>query len=401
MLEHPLGESQLGARPVEVVPFSADPKVDVAGQVIGEEAHGVHQAEEAAGHRQRPPLVLGEEAPDPGEIAARERLEEREVEVHAGQVALVLGCPAGAGPHELAEVGEQVALHHRVEVDHAEGLAALPIEQQVVQLAVVVHDAARQGGDLECGQLAFEVGDAAAQRLDLDARGHGAAAGVAANRGLEGLHAPPEVVEVRDRRVERGRGQIGQHRRECAEGAGRLEGLGRALDCVEAARALHEPEGPPDAPRGVDVERAPVAGRNELKAAALGLRKPALPQLLAQVAGYPHEVLHQRLGVAEHLRIEPLVEQAHGAARGGVARHEGPVNVAAAVPLRALVAALDREGRSDGAQALFRVALSSHGRNPMPGRCPDDPAPERGRNPIAPMGRVPPGMTERIRREWA
>jgi hypothetical protein len=60
MLEHPLGESQLGARSVEVVPFSADPILDVAGQVIGEEAHGVHQADEAAGHRQRPPLVLGE-----------------------------------------------------------------------------------------------------------------------------------------------------------------------------------------------------------------------------------------------------------------------------------------------------------------------------------------------------
>ena len=56
----------------------------------------------------------------------------------------VLVGPMGHGPRHVAEVEGGQTGHHGIQIDHAECLVALPVEENVADLAVVVHDASGQ-----------------------------------------------------------------------------------------------------------------------------------------------------------------------------------------------------------------------------------------------------------------
>ena len=78
-------------------------------------------------------------------------MEALEAHFHSGQIALVLRGGRRAEADGVAEVIEAGAGHDRIEVDDAQGLARLCVEQNVIELRVVVRDAQRQLACLQRG----------------------------------------------------------------------------------------------------------------------------------------------------------------------------------------------------------------------------------------------------------
>ena len=78
-------------------------------------------------------------------------MEALEAHFHSGQIALVLRGSRRAEADGVAEVIEAGAGHDRIEVDDAQGLARLCVEQNVIELRVVVRDAQRQLACLQRG----------------------------------------------------------------------------------------------------------------------------------------------------------------------------------------------------------------------------------------------------------
>ena len=98
-------------------------EVAIAVEVVGEEAHRVLERHERSRERERADLGRVEQSARARDEARRERLEERAVDPHAREVALVLGRGAGSRARELAEVEHHRPWHHGVEVDHAQSIA--------------------------------------------------------------------------------------------------------------------------------------------------------------------------------------------------------------------------------------------------------------------------------------
>ena len=118
--------------------------VDVALEKIGEEAQAHYLGEAASRFAQQFPLGRDEEGASLREVALQEGLEEYAAEADERKIGLVFRRRRRDRPHEIPEVEEDGARHHRVEIDDAQRFGAVVVEEDVVKFRVVVAGARRK-----------------------------------------------------------------------------------------------------------------------------------------------------------------------------------------------------------------------------------------------------------------
>ena len=111
---------ELGNRTHLVVLGIQNLVIDIAIEIVGQEAHALHVREQCHGVRQILNLDWSEEAPCRLKIALGEGLEDLRSEMDLGDVWLVFGRCVGCRAEEVAIVGEDVGWHDGIEVDDAE-----------------------------------------------------------------------------------------------------------------------------------------------------------------------------------------------------------------------------------------------------------------------------------------
>ena len=106
--------------------------------------------------------------------------------------------------------------------------------------------------------------------------------------------------------------QIGKIGLEPAEGGGGGERQFRSFEHIVGAGILDKHVAAPEVPFRIPPERFPGAGRHHFKrpAAAAGIGRAFAPDFSGDVGSHPHEVLHQRLRIAENAGVDPLEDVA-------------------------------------------------------------------------------------------
>jgi len=135
-----LKQPPLCPRPHEVMRRVLYFIIGVAVDVVGEETHGLHVGKQRGGIRQQLLFKRREERLCAFQIALRERLEDRHVEVDVIQVGVILNTRVGRRTQEVAKIGEDETGHHGIQVNDAEHIAIL-IEKHVVDFGVAMANA--------------------------------------------------------------------------------------------------------------------------------------------------------------------------------------------------------------------------------------------------------------------
>ena len=275
-----------------------DLEVDVAVQVVLQEPGGLLQGDGVGAQGQSLDLLVGQVG-GTGQEAPDIDLEQVQVHLHLAQVGLVLGGGGGTEADGVAEVIGAQAGHDGVQIQHAQGLAGILVQQDVVELGVVVGHAQGQdaifphilqlGGHLLPLQQEVHVGPDALQTA-----------------GLIGLDGLPEltvavdgVVEVGDRLHQGIGGELAEQLLELAEGNGGLIEILIGLGGVQA-EAVDELVHSPELALLVLVAVLSVLGGQEMQRPA-GIVHPG-----TDVVGDGTGIFHQADGVLEHIGIDAL-----------------------------------------------------------------------------------------------
>ena len=159
-------ELELVAGAFEVVVRAFGTEVGVAEDVVGEETEGDLVGEEFSRKREVGGLAGGEDADHFLEETAGERPEYGHADLNRREVGAVFLDGGNAGADEIAEVVEAETGHHGVEVDDADTLAGMVVDENVGEFGVVVGDAFR---DETAGVQAEQVvGDRFVSEGELD-----------------------------------------------------------------------------------------------------------------------------------------------------------------------------------------------------------------------------------------
>ena len=305
-----------------------DAEVSVAAEEVGEEPDADGERDELPGERDQRAFAFREKRAGAFEVAAGERFEHRHPHLDLREVQLVFERRAGRCAHHVAEIIERAAGHHGVEVHDAHRLAGDDVEHDVVKLRVVVRDALgdfllRQGVQdhidvlllLECER-------------DLLLRLAGAVGVVRLDRLLKRFEAMTCVVKVWNRFREPLARQIDQELLELAKCLARLKGLRRCFHRLKCPHAIHEHQSAPAFAVAVAVIRTVVARRDDGERSTRGIARAGFGKLAPLVRSHADEVIHQRLRVLEHMRVDPLVDIAHLHAALVVGGDVGLVDVA-------------------------------------------------------------------------
>ena len=297
------------------VVFSGGP--DMHPSYFGEEPHPAIgrislQRDQFAGEGKEGFLHRIEEAARSGEVAAQQRLEHREAHGHQVEVGLVLRRRTGAGPHHVAEVVVRQTRHHRIEVDDAAAGSGKVVDQDVVEFGVVMGGAFGQlSGGLQFEQPPGLIA-AGEDELQLRRDLFEPSGPIFLHRQFQCGQPGGRVVEVRNRLVKPAV-EVGEVRLKAAERRRRLIGLIGCFEDVVGAGVFDEDVAAEEVARRIPDERLSVARRNYFEGAVTGFRVelPFFPDFPADVAGDPHEILHQRFRIAENIGVDPLENIMH------------------------------------------------------------------------------------------
>ena len=239
-------------------------EVDVAVEMVGEEAHGVLQGQQRACERQAFAFGVDQERTGAAKIALSQGAEPVEVDRDPARVGFVFRRRRCRGARQLTEIAQRGAGHHRVQVDDAGDGAGVRIDEHVVELGVVVHDPARELLRVVRGELALEPVAEPGRGVDQIGCGARAFAAIGGDRRFELLASARKVVEVRNRLDERRIRKVVELAREPGEPlrGGAHVGAGRLVR--EYSRVLDEHGRPPLRSRLVGVHRGARASRNRL-----------------------------------------------------------------------------------------------------------------------------------------
>ena len=273
-------------------------EVHIAVQVVLQEAAGALQGHGVGTHGQGLNLGLGQVGGGLQEAAGVD-LEQVQVHLHLGQVLLVLGGGGGTEADGVTEIEGTQAGHDGVQVQDAQALAGLLVQQNVVQLGIVVGDAQGQAAVLtlllEPGAHLLALQDEVHLGLDTGQTAHG----VGGNRLLELAIAVGGVVEFGDGLGQGLGGELAEHLLEAAEGQGGLVEVVLALGGVQA-EAADEVVHAPELALGVLVVELAVLGGQEVQGQT-GVIHPG-PDVVGDGTG----VVHEAHRVLEHIGIDAL-----------------------------------------------------------------------------------------------
>lgn len=290
----------LGAAAHEVVLGILCLVVEVAVDVIGQEANRLHVGEQLCGIGQVLNLDRGEEGGSALEVTLCEALEDFHVEAYVLEVGVVLFSCVGSRAEIVAEVGENEVRHDGVEVDDAEHVAVF-LKEDVVHLRVAVADA--------LGQFSLAI-EAFALRHFLCACFDGVHevlhfCQASALVGFDGFAQLPEaelhVVEVLDGLAKLD-GDVGQPALELSEG------LAHDVACLRRHFRHRHGVGDEDhhAPVlfAVKVVVFAILGGDEAQAFALNVLFSI--KFFADVVGDGYDVAHQHVYVGEDGVVDVL-----------------------------------------------------------------------------------------------
>ena len=307
-----LDETELGTRPVEVVPGTMHAEVDVAVDEVGQEPEPDRERHQLARERDQGPFVTVQHRACSLEVPAAELLEQRHLHLDLREIPLVFQGRAGGRTDHVAEVVQRAPRHHGVEVDHAHRLLSGLVEHHVVELRVVVRDALRDAALSHF--LEDDVDDLLVLqgKADLGFRLRDSFARVGLDGGQEGVVAATGVVEMGDGIGEAGAADVGEGELKVTEGLTGLVGVFEGGDGFVGFDALDEDEGAPAGAVGRSVEQLPIAGGDDGEDAAADVFESLGFELAALVAGGTVDVVHDRVGVLEDLGVQLLMDVADG-----------------------------------------------------------------------------------------
>ena len=122
-----------------------DLEVGVAFEPVGQEAQSDLEGDELARERQELLFFRRQETFGGFEVAFDQGLEHRELHPDLGEIRLIFGRRGGRSTHEVAEIVEHRARHHRIKVDDADAFLGDVVQEDVVQLGIVMRHAFGQG----------------------------------------------------------------------------------------------------------------------------------------------------------------------------------------------------------------------------------------------------------------
>ena len=345
--------------------WALDVEVGVAGEVVRQEADADGHGDEAGGEGELL-LFAGREELGAAAVTARKGLEHIHARIDLGEVLLILGRVGRGGAAHIAEVIERQARHHRVQVDHADAATGLVVQHHVVELGVVVRHALGDLALLATLQQTAEGVGARHDEVDLGLDVLGAVEGVLLDGGLERLVALHGVVEVGDRLMEAGVGEVRHHVLEAGEGLAHQFRLLRALDLVVGGSALDKDVHTPPVAIGVVIDRLAILGEDERQGATGDVRLALGAQLLGNVAGHAQNVLLHGLRLGKDVMVDALKQIVHLRAAHRIGELIGVIDVPAAIGAPAHKVAVNLERGGNRLQLRLRgLAKFCHDSNPF------------------------------------
>ena len=280
-------------------------EVGIPLQIIGEKAHATFQRHDLRSHGKGLHLFRRKGAPAAFHKAVKIRFKQVQITGYLRQVFLILQSRAGAEPDGIAEIMGGKPRHHGVQVDDTDGLSGFPVKKDIVQLGIVVRYPERQLSGFQ--QIAEEMAVLLPfhHKPDLLLHPGGPSHHIR-------LHGFPEfgepvhgIVEIGNRLVQLLGGKIRQEILEISKGVATLFKILRAFRLVKAGRICNEGIHPPSMARLIPVIGMPVHRADHLK--GLTVRISALEtDFPGNKAGYPLNVLHQLILIAENFPVDPL-----------------------------------------------------------------------------------------------
>ena len=267
-------------------------------QVVRQEADAQLQGDDPGAPGQHADLRLGH-AGAGAHIALGVGAVETQVDADLAQIRLVLSGGGSAEADGIAVVIQAQAGHNGVQIQDAQGLAGVAVEQDVVELGVVVGDAQGQLAGFAHALQEPRLALAGHDEADLLLHGFGAVAHILLQGVLKQDIAVDGVVELGDGLMELLRREVPQHLLEMTEGDGALIEVLGGLRRFQA-EAAHEFIHPPVFAAGILVIELAAVGGDEVQGAA------GIANALAQKFRHRADVLHQRLGILEHILVDAL-----------------------------------------------------------------------------------------------
>ena len=293
----------------------------VAVQVVGKEPEAALQGHHLRAQGQRFDLPGREDAAGRDE-ALREAAVQGQIQPDPVEIPLVLRSRGRAEADGIAEIEGHQAGHHRIEVDHAQGLAGPAVQHDVVEFGVVMGHPQGQLAALPHPLQGSGFLLPGEDEIDLPLYPRSPAHGVGGQRLPEYAVAVRGVVKVGDGLMEGLGGEIRQHPLKAAEGDGALVQVLGALGDLQADAVLHIVVDTPGLARFVPDPVFAVPGGDQVQ----GL--PRIGAAGGQKAGHRGHVAHQGGNVVERGAAEALQDIAPAAVRG----HEiGQVDMSLAV----------------------------------------------------------------------
>ena len=278
--------------------------------------------------------------------AADDGVEVVQAQAHPRGIRLVLGRCVGARAHEVSEIVECGAGHHRIQVQHAHALAADVIDEDVVELGVVVRDP--QGQFARVQSLHDSAGFVPAGQGEVDEVPGlmRPVVRIRVHRLHERLETFGRVMKIGDGDVHIFGGEIIQPPQKAPEGPGRLVEMLGAFHLLIGPRAFDEKIGPPVVAIGRDQVGASRFGWDQCQGLALRIA-PFAFDFSPQKFRHLHDIGHERVGLAKDALVDALQDVAPRAAGALRLHHERIVDVPDLTLANIGYAAVERELRDD------------------------------------------------------
>ena len=330
-----------------------DLEVGVALQIVRQEADAALQRHQLRAPGQVLLLCVRQRAGRALEKALGVNIKQRKVEIHLGKIALVLGGMVRAEADGIAEIIDGQARHHGVQVNDADALAGILVDEDVVEFGVVVRHAQGQPAGAQRLQRHAAIRRMGLYERDLRRAVLRAAQLVRSQRLFKIGEAVFSVVEFFNGLEQGIGGIILQHALEIAERlGGSIEQL-RRFCFLQAQRIFHKGIHAPCAALAVgEICRAVFGAQHRhgfpRRVAAVFLNE------IAQIVRHAHDVLHELVRVLECGGAHALEDVAHAVAfcRLGVYA-ERVVDMALAEARRAYDLARERIGGKHFGERVF------------------------------------------------
>ncbi len=307
---HSIDQCELRPAPFQILSWMLDSVVSVALQVIGQEAEPHDEGEHSTRFGDQCTLCIRHHGGDLAEKTIDDGLECIQVQIHALGIRVVLSRGSRRGPDKIAEVVQETAGTHRIEVNHAEGSAGPGIEEHIVRFGIVVHDSLRNPAGCESFDEDACLPALRLQHIDLPADFSPPPTGVRREGGIEAAIPVPGVMEGMDRLVEPGSGKAVEEADEAAGSPGDLPGCFGTLHQVEGERMFDEIVAPPVFTLVVSEKERPIPGRDDSEHPAVGVLSALRIQSVAHVSKGTVDVLHDTGWISKYEPVDTLVEKA-------------------------------------------------------------------------------------------